>query len=606
MKVLKYLILIFFLINCSYAISLSDLLNSYDFSYKDSFVKINFENISLYNNTYTYFVNVNLIGGDYVIDNYITSNLNSSLVFSKNFILNNGDNVLNFSFDKKYLLSGEYSIGFEILNNGKLVYRNNSLNKINIVNSEELEIVKIDNMSIMFNLNLTEFNSSLIEIQTENGIEYLEAIIENDIINFNLPSKNLIEIKKIIFSNENNKFILKTDKIIKNVIQNETINNNTFISDLTLSDLIISNFSYDNVSGESFLNISNIGEGDAIYFDLKIIDGNFNFVFEKKINYLLSNTSLNYNFNLSSNLSSVYIFIDYYNSVDELNEDNNLFIWPIEEETILNLTEKIIFDKIKDKNGIKREFKINESLKGKILNLTYDFGEKKAKLKFLDFNTSSNLNKTIKIDLYENTNNYLTVLGVNSSYNFSNVSVTLSYNKTLVKNESKLRLMYCSKYDYDNRECSTSFVDISNRATFNFSSGEVEFTTGSFSAYAITEYEEVIESNNVQSSSGRGKNSQNGFVEIIEKENNEIENVSLNNESEIKNYEVINSEDSSESKNEKLFSEDNFVSEFFNTLKVENRPSNTLTGNIIINSEFGWLKLIVGTVIISILVFVFG
>lgn len=595
MKFLKYLLLIVLLVNFSYSISFDELIKSYDFTYKSSFVEVNLNEL---NN-----ITINTIGGKYIINNYLSSDLNTSISKSENIILNNGDNHYIFLINNSHLESGNYSAAFEVISGSRIIFRNDSLFNLNIKNNYSLKVVSHTNNSIQFNQNLSHYNSSLILIETENGFSYVNSLINQDKVKFNLPSNKLIKIKKVILSNTQN-FIISTNIIIKNELVAKSVINQTSEIDLTLSDLSISNFSYNNLTGESVLNISNEGIGDAIYFDLKLIDDNYNFVFGKRISYLLSNTSLSYVFNLTSNLSNVYVFIDYYNSVNELDEENNLFVWPIKEKVVFNLTQKVIYDKIKDKHGIKREFKINESLRGKVLNLTYDFSEKKAKLKFLDFNTTSNLNKTIKIDLYENAGKYLTVLGVNSSYNFSNVSITLSYNRSLVKNESKLRLMYCSKYNYDARNCDSSFVDISNRAKFNFSSGKVEFITSSFSAYAITEYEEEI----ITSSTSK-KSSSNNFDKIIEEENT-FENISQNNESQIKddtedkiNIDIGMKTDVRESN---LFTEDNSIYEFFDSLKVEGRPSNPITGNIIANSEFGWFKLSVGVAIISVLVFVFA
>lgn len=239
----------------------------------------NLENLTIqlentYINNQTLNFNISIDKLNYDDYNFIFGFYNNKLYTHKsNKYINLNKNNLNFNISTDYFNNSEYNLFFIIENKEtNIIYKNNSIFKFEINNSNKLNLTKID------------FNQSKIQIYKQ--------------INETISNTNLI-------SNE---------EIVENL-------------DLKLSQLNYLNNSLN-------ITIENIGNKNAINFKLKIFDSNNSNILEKKFTFLGYNQTLNLNYNLTINSSNLTAILYFLNSENiESNFDNNYINWPKKEET---------------------------------------------------------------------------------------------------------------------------------------------------------------------------------------------------------------------------------------------------------------------------------
>ncbi len=155
--------------------------------------------------------------------------------------------------------------------------------------------------------------------------------------------------------------------------------------------------------------------------------------------------------------------------------------------TVLNGTFQIIFNNSVLQNGSLSSGNLSQTTISTPVTLLYKLFNNKISIKFNNINLTQNTGKYFYSDNYDNKNGFLTVLGVNTTYNFTNATVTLTYNDSGVTTETNLKLFYCSSYNFEARNCTSSFVDITSSGTLDTTSNTYTFTATGFSAYAVKE-----------------------------------------------------------------------------------------------------------------------
>jgi len=394
----KILMFVMFLIifQSSTAITLDELVNSYNFSYRDkSFELKKFEDSYVNNSNVSSFnlsLDFNNKYGDYlVLLDFYGINDNSSLddnqdpkitfrVLNKSYF-SNGNNMLNFQVPIKYNFSG-YDIKLKFYQDGNLVFRDYYESKVKLDNFavtnltidnmvcfrnenqsfvdyeifylgyEEVldeEGVKIDKLIFNFET-LIESGEYEVEFYLNNNIFYDIITIENDNFDFEISSEDIydyviegeFDIQKILLK--------KGNKVVSGIVlydRTKSYSLYDFVSpdlpDLKFTYLNynvtnnLTNASYEyNISNVSLVNVSLINNGSLNAFGVlyKVLNEKYEIVEEKRITQLLQNETY---FIGSFNLSEFYILVDYTNEIIEKNESNNMFIWPIiEEKTVIN------------------------------------------------------------------------------------------------------------------------------------------------------------------------------------------------------------------------------------------------------------------------------
>jgi SepF-like predicted cell division protein (DUF552 family) len=117
---------------------------------------------------------------------------------------------------------------------------------------------------------------------------------------------------------------------------------------------------------------------------------------------------------------------------------------------------------------------------------------------FRNVNMSS-LNRTLGMDLLPNvTDPYIVQYGVNSSYNFTNAEVKVSYASASYSNEGNLHVYVCDNWDFANRTCDSSFTEITTK---------YQNTTGDYFAFNVTEFSGFAVREITPTSTGSGSGS---------------------------------------------------------------------------------------------------
>lgn len=351
MKKILVLILLIISFNQAFSTTLDEVINSYDFSYEDESFKLN--NLS-YNFNKTLNVNLdfeNKFGNyEFVLDfnnmDLVKFRVSNYSYFTK------GNNKINFSIPLKYNLSS-YNLTLNIYNDGLIIYRNYfniNLKNVSISNQTLENIFYFENeKSIKNNLKYLSYN------EIKNADNLIESLIFNFEINlrgnyeidfyledklfekkFNIDDGNLeIEIKgeELYKLFENNFFEINKLIIFKNEVQVSSllINNFTqkyFQSDFIKPELSDLSIEFQNQSNSSIINVSikNQGNNNAFGILYKVLFENSSILKEGRIELLKENETY---FLGSYNLSSFYILVDYNQEILELNESNNIFVWPI-------------------------------------------------------------------------------------------------------------------------------------------------------------------------------------------------------------------------------------------------------------------------------------
>lgn len=298
----KYIIILFLFLLTTISvnsISIDEFSNSYNYNYDNLDLIINQYQINNINNTVL--LSLNLSGKN---QNYtsliIISNSNSTFVTKNYFNLNSSIFILNISLNIEALNTGEYNVLLFIYDkNENLIYRNYNFSKLELKNKSYI-------------------------------VDENKQFIENNSKYFHL---NQITDEKLKFNLINNNY-----------------SNNKEESKEYFSDVLIKNITYNNITGESNLEIINLGNSDAINFFIEFYYENFTIINYSQIPYLIQNKAIIISFKLPVNLNYILVVLDKENLLDEKNLYNNILSWPV------NLSE-ICFDKL-DNN---REGNIDEN-----------------------------------------------------------------------------------------------------------------------------------------------------------------------------------------------------------------------------------------------------
>lgn len=349
-KILFFLSFIFiccFSLISVYSINLDELVNSYDYTYSQNDFKLNSSKLDIKDETQIN-LELNLTARPQVYNlTLILSSKKNGNFKIQNFVVNRLVNIINIPIEVSNLDEDNYTISLFIYDeNNILVYRNYNLYEIEINTGEFL----LDNSY---------------EIQDE-STKYF-------IINNSRAENIFYEISTL------------------NSDENLRINENIYISDLA-----IKNISYDNLTGETLIEIINFGSSDAIWYDFSVVDENFNLIHEHFEHYLEQNKSKNLVITLEQNLSIFHVILDYNNNIEENYKFNNILSWPVN-----NLTEICNDNLDNNRNGFTDE--------NCILEIVID--------QINETNLSTNLTNNNSLNLEHNISN-----NINLNQNNSNLS----------------------------------------------------------------------------------------------------------------------------------------------------------------------------------------
>lgn len=347
MKKLAILLLCFLLIPISFAVTLDEVIDSYNFSYQADNFNLNSLNYTTLNNS----INLNLnFTGDYgnylfVLDFY-NQNLKFRYYNQSYFSLENQS--INFNIPIKFEFT-EYNLSLQIYLDDLIQYDN--LKEINLFNfsisnqtdvnliifNQTLENQENDlkylnyektKTSLIFNFETDlkdNYYQSFLDINNQEF--YNEIKVKNNQFQIEIPIEQLLELNTNSYVI--NKLILKDEgKVIQSVLINQiTQNYSKEDFDLDFPDLT---FTYNNftTNNQTLVNVSIINNGmmDCYGIVYEILDNNFTIIEKKRIDMILHNQSY---FLQTFNQSNFYIYVDFEDEVLELNEENNIFIWPI-------------------------------------------------------------------------------------------------------------------------------------------------------------------------------------------------------------------------------------------------------------------------------------
>ncbi len=141
------------------------------------------------------------------------------------------------------------------------------------------------------------------------------------------------------------------------------------------------------------------------------------------------------------------------------------------------------------------ETKTNGSFTASVPNVVYDIMflsvfNNTMNLTLRRVNLSANIGESIRFDKHKQASDYLVTYGIDTGYEFNVSELIFSYAGESYETEGNLRLWKCSGADYDfsGRSCIGSWADVTSGATLNTDGDYFEYTTMTFSGFAIKEY----------------------------------------------------------------------------------------------------------------------
>lgn len=297
-----------------YAMTLDELIDSYDYSYSD--VNFNLNDYDIKDDSLWF--NITSLNGLHIFEVKLFSDFSKTSMTKKvdyNLVYGENEVIIDIE-DSYYLENGIYDIGLVVRDDdGEVIFRQDNLFEIDI-----------DNYFI-YDYEIDE-DKFILKKVPNNFISYLDtskAILEayNNTI-FNISDVEVV--RKILFA--------KGDVIIsKNVdyIRNVTLENYETDIEIKLPDLELENVTFDNQTGKLEFDIKNNGEDSSGSFIVKIYDNDSNEVESSIIPYVLPNQSIG-NFYYFDNSKNYFIYVDYYNDIDESYEYNNYWPYDIDEQ----------------------------------------------------------------------------------------------------------------------------------------------------------------------------------------------------------------------------------------------------------------------------------
>lgn len=152
------------------------------------------------------------------------------------------------------------------------------------------------------------------------GLNEVVLKIEGDEI-YNLAMSGPYSIR-IVSLYQNSELVDK----LENGYKSENVNYYDFKHDQ--ADLNVTKIDYDNETGELYFIIENVGEADVYNFVLRVYDENLDMIDETIIDCIFEGEGKGFEYMLDENLSSVFVYVDFYDDIEEIDECNNFASWP--------------------------------------------------------------------------------------------------------------------------------------------------------------------------------------------------------------------------------------------------------------------------------------
>jgi hypothetical protein len=118
-----------------------------------------------------------------------------------------------------------------------------------------------------------------------------------------------------------------------------------------------------------------------------------------------------------------------------------------------------------------------------LYDLHYQALDGNISVRLNEVNLSLDNNRTIGLDRFTSLTGYLVTYGINSTYNFTNATLVLSYAGTGYTNQNYLGLYKCSNWNFTARECDGTWVAVSGTQDKTVHTFSLPVT--SFSGYSI-------------------------------------------------------------------------------------------------------------------------
>ncbi|MFC1768800.1 Ig-like domain-containing protein [Nanoarchaeota archaeon] len=120
-----------------------------------------------------------------------------------------------------------------------------------------------------------------------------------------------------------------------------------------------------------------------------------------------------------------------------------------------------------------------------LLNFRFYAHDDDIRLDLNGINVSQCSGKVVGIDEHNEHSEYLITYGLTSECNFSSATLYIYYDDVGYSNEDYLQLHTCSNYNFSQRICNATYVDISSSSTQNKSGNYFSTTVTSFSAFSV-------------------------------------------------------------------------------------------------------------------------
>jgi hypothetical protein len=156
--------------------------------------------------------------------------------------------------------------------------------------------------------------------------------------------------------------------------------------------------------------------------------------------------------------------------------------------TGINSTWSIFYRNIKQWNSTIVSGNHTYSLANVTMDLEFKTYGEGFKVLLKDVNLSVENNETFGMDRNTGSVGYLLTYGINSTYNISNATVTLSYNNLSYTDEDTLYLYKCDNYEFASQACGGAWVNVTNQSIQNKTLNYFEINVTTFSGFSIKQY----------------------------------------------------------------------------------------------------------------------
>jgi len=400
-----------------------------------------------------------------------------------------------------------------------------SINSSNLLNqtNENISVYVIanhtPNITYVGNwyLNDSIINSSNFSItnQTPNNLIFLSTLqsnstSENSIVKACVTpyqADNLSIFNSTVCSE--NMSILSIDTIVPNVdnilpvanldyVVDETIQISSEISDNRKISMSFVNLSLPNSTTITLSLIKSMNSTYLSNYTIPSVLGRYNLTFFVNDSSNLANNSAVSHFNVFNNVS----FNFSYGNSHNFSQNFSLKVYS---------KDRLIYDN-NNTNGT-----LNISLINSTVDIVYLAFNNSFSVTLKNISVLNQSNKVFDLDRYINLSDYLIVYAVNNSYNISSATVKLFYSDLSVIDEDNLKIFKCDNYNFTDRVCNSTFIDITSSTIQNDSLDYFEFNVSSFSAFGILQDVVVLSSDDTSTITSVGWNITNcGDDEVFE------------------------------------------------------------------------------------------